>query len=269
MNKQSTQTPNAQTAGRLALQARHKALNGHWQEAVRDYTQAIALEPANDEYYFSRGQLYQQNNLLQQAFADYRKALALDKNCAHYYFNCGFIRYEQQKWQQARRYFEKAARLEPDNVYAHFMCAQTCLYESRFRQALEHYNIAVRLNTLEDKAELYLSRASALLNLSCFEQAQADLQKALAANPSAEQQGAIHYLLGRTALYLHQPQKAEAAFSTAIKLNPNDFRPYVQRAKLYKRQQKTHLALQDINRAMRLEPALQMTDFDWDTLYKA
>ena len=222
MKKKYSKLSGAKTAVQLSVQARQKALNGHWREALQCYAQAIALAPDHDEYYFSRGQIYQQNNLLKEALADYRKALSLDKSCAHYHFNCGFICYEQQKWPQALRYFKKATQLEPDNVYAHFMYAQTCLLESAFQQALEHYNIVEQLNTLEDKAELYLSRASALLNLGYFQQARADLQHALALSRPATQRAAIHYLLGQTALYLKQPQKALAEFNASIQLNPTD-----------------------------------------------
>ena len=51
---------------------------GHYDRAIADYTRAIALGLTTAETYFNRGAAYEHHRFYQKALADYRAAAALD-----------------------------------------------------------------------------------------------------------------------------------------------------------------------------------------------
>lgn len=255
-NNTTKQTNTIEEAKKFAVCGRKKQEAGNLEGALKDYNSAIALDCSNDELYLMRGQVYQAQEELGKALKDYKKALSMNPKCAHYYYNCGFIRYEQQEWDDAREYFAKAAELEPDHVFAQFMCGQACLHSLDLEKAVECFNITERLGTLDDPFNLYLSRASALLDLDRYEEARKDLEKTLTLCVYPEQQATVHYLLGGALMNLGEDDKAKAEFDISIKLDPTDFRPYCDRATVEQHKNQLELALKDLDKALEIEQCL-------------
>ena len=112
--------------------------------AIKDYTQAIKLQPDKASAYSGRGNLYTKQKNYQQAINDYTKVIELQPNNAQAYVNRGSayaqLR-EQQKaatdYQQAQQLFTQTIESDPDNARAYFGRANVRLQLGNRQQAIQ------------------------------------------------------------------------------------------------------------------------------------
>jgi hypothetical protein len=87
----------------------------HPDEAIADFTQAIALDPGNAKSYWHRGQAYSNKNLHDQAIYDFTKAIALDPDNYFAYQDRGDEYEKMNLRDQAIADFRKMLNLEPSS----------------------------------------------------------------------------------------------------------------------------------------------------------
>ena len=104
---------------------------GKLDEAIADYTQAIAINPnqanaANavtaatvSVLHFNRGNAYAQKAELDEAIADYTQAIAINPGSAAAYNNRGCAHIDKQDYASAIDDLTQATELSPDDVKAH------------------------------------------------------------------------------------------------------------------------------------------------------
>ncbi|MCM1982371.1 tetratricopeptide repeat protein [Lyngbya confervoides] len=88
-----------------------KALQGDYQGAIADYSQAIELSPQNPEIYYNRGVAYYSVGNSPSAIADFNQTLQLDPAKAQAYANRGAIFLESGNSQAALADAQTAAQL--------------------------------------------------------------------------------------------------------------------------------------------------------------
>ncbi len=81
--------------------------------ALRDLDKAIHLNPKEAMFYDSRGSLNVKNGEFEKSISDYDKAISLDKNFATAYFNRGVAKKKLKKEKEAEKDFKKAIDLNP------------------------------------------------------------------------------------------------------------------------------------------------------------
>ena len=89
------------------------------QDALSDYSEAIARHPANDAIYFSRALLHHENRDIDEAIADYSRAIELNPEHARAYFNRGLLHRKTKNDYLAVRDFEMATDIEPSFAKAY------------------------------------------------------------------------------------------------------------------------------------------------------
>jgi Tfp pilus assembly protein PilF len=80
---------------------------------VRDYSEAIKLDPKNAETYNNRANVYSLLGKYDLALKDYDRAIELDGKNARIYGNRGMVKLRLGKEDDAQRDFKKAIELEP------------------------------------------------------------------------------------------------------------------------------------------------------------
>ena len=88
---------------------------GKYDDAIADYTKAIALDPNFALAYTNRGLAYAKKGDVDRAIADYDKAIALDPNFVLAYFNRGVVYYEKGNKEQTIADFRKALEINPSD----------------------------------------------------------------------------------------------------------------------------------------------------------
>jgi tetratricopeptide (TPR) repeat protein len=88
---------------------------GKYDDAIADYTKAIALDPNVALAYTNRGLAYYRKGEYERAIADHSKAIAIDPNHANAYYNRG-VAYEQKgDKDQAIADYDKVLEINPSD----------------------------------------------------------------------------------------------------------------------------------------------------------
>jgi tetratricopeptide (TPR) repeat protein len=132
---------------------------------------------------------------------------------------------------------EEAIKMEPDNARAFAMRAFAHYGAKEYWQALPDFHIAIRLDP--NYAESYSGRSDVYRDINELDNAVADITKAI---DLAQKDEEFNYLLDgwtneRGNLYFQKGEyeRALADFSEAIRLEPDFYLWYKDRAKVYRR----------------------------------
>jgi tetratricopeptide (TPR) repeat protein len=185
------------------------------EDAMRDYTEALKLNPELAFSYDARGTLYEAKAEPAKAFDDYSKAITIDPNLYHALFRRGLIQFARKNWKGAVADFSEAIRTWPASA------------EGYFNRGLSHFNS------------------------NNFEHALADFDAAIEISPryyfAIVQRG---YAYERK----NDWEKAVANFNQAIKINPKNGTAFRARAFAYSHKGDYQAALADFREALRLTP---------------
>lgn len=180
-------------------------------EAVKCFSKAISLEPANPKYYFNLGNAYFYNGWMNEAIEAYRKAIGLDVTNVDYRFALANLYYETKNYEKAR--FEVSNILHIDN---------------------EHFDTNV-LNALLKYADKdYLG-------------AKADLEKALEIQPENDY---VNTSLAKVLIDLKLYDKAEDLILKVIAKDHENPKPVAVLAYLFAQQKKFLDALELVDKLL-------------------
>jgi len=92
-------------------------MNKDYDLAIREYTEAMRLDPSNsDNYYFYRAQVYRFNKKdYDNAIADYSEAIRIKPSYVRYYSR-GDVYLEKRDYAKAIADYEESLRLKPDDT---------------------------------------------------------------------------------------------------------------------------------------------------------
>lgn len=96
---------------------------GEYDEAMLDYTKAIALDPKMTDAYYNRAKVILsrkdiQNPDIQKAIKDLEKSLELDNNFADALYALAAAYKKLEDYHKCLEYIEKLLQISPDHVYA-------------------------------------------------------------------------------------------------------------------------------------------------------
>ena len=128
-----------------SLRGNYKDDNEQYNEAIADYTQALALAPT-DEYtlYRRAGSLLSLNDL-DGALADIEKALSLNEDAANF-AGKGIVLHEMGQFSDAVSAFDQAIRIDPAYAFAYKERAGSKLFLDRYIAALYDLNRALEID---------------------------------------------------------------------------------------------------------------------------
>ena len=125
-----------------------------YEEAIRDYSEAIRIDPKHRESYNNRGFAYRKTGKLDAAVQDYGKAIELcKKSPAIYlvYVNRGAVYYMMGEYDRAIKDFNKAIAMDPKNIEAYVNRGLSYNKLGNSRQAIADLKVAARLGHMESQ----------------------------------------------------------------------------------------------------------------------
>jgi tetratricopeptide (TPR) repeat protein len=218
-------------------------------EAVKQFSQAIALNPRYAIAYFLRAYIKNDLNDPQGALTDYNQAISLNPKNTEAHNNRGLLKFQNlNDFQGALADFNQAISLNPQNTAAYTnrgLLKQTKLND--FQGALADYNQAISLNP--KFAVAYNNRGILKYQkLNDFQGALADFNQAISLNPKYAEAYNNRGLL-------NDPEGALADYNQAISLNPKYAEAYYNRGILkFQKLSDSKGALADYNQAISLNP---------------
>jgi tetratricopeptide (TPR) repeat protein len=154
---------------------------GNPYRAIADYNEAIRLDPNMATAYNSRGLVYLRRGDLDRANADYNEAIRIDPKFASAYNNRAIIYLRRGELDRASADYNEAIRLDP-KFYAPYY-GRGLVYSDRgdLNRAIPEYDEAIRLHPKDTNS--YVGRGVANLYAGVVPKALADFEQASAIDP--------------------------------------------------------------------------------------
>lgn len=150
----------------------------NYAEAIKQYTNAINLQPQNAMAYNNRGFLYGENRQYKEAIQDLNKAIELNLNFAEAYCNRGTVHIDLgQNYKDGIVDLSRAIELMPDFITAYNNRGFAYNAEGQYDKAIADLSKAILLNPKFEKA--FCNRGFAYWKKEQYDEALKDLNKAI------------------------------------------------------------------------------------------
>lgn len=209
--------PGTQTLQRSVLRynrAQLLARMGPPAAALREYSEAIEVDPHHSEYYFERAAVQRKLGRAEAALADYNAAIRLSPPYPEAYYNRGDLLLELGRVEAALADFSYVLELDPEFLDA------------------------------------YVNRASALLDLGELDAARRDADAGLRLDP---EQPHLHCVRAMVSWQQGELEQAHDEFAAALGAEPALVPAWSNRAVLYFEQGRLDAAIECLNRAIELD----------------
>jgi tetratricopeptide (TPR) repeat protein len=162
-------------------------------QAIADFTEAIAINPRFDEAYYNRGRAWHDKGDYGKAIGDYTRAIEIDPRDAFVYFNRGSAWMKKGDYDKAIADYTQAIEIDPKFVDAYNNLAwlmATCP-DARYRDGKQAVERAEKAVQLEETPTRLNTLAAAYAEAGRFQEAIKTQERAIA---KLKQEGGTNYL---------------------------------------------------------------------------
>lgn len=176
---------------------------GNDQQALKDYKNAIAINPNDYKTYQDRGAIYKSQKQYSKAIEDYTMAIAVNPNDYDAYLNRGLVYYGMGMEQVFER--AKVDRYNPNKIQS-------------FDTAILDYNKAIAIN--QSRYNAYAARGLAYILKGQPDKAMTDFEKAMSVTPKDDTKAWRAIYKDRGILYMIQGnvEKAKSDFQKSCNM---------------------------------------------------
>ncbi len=220
-----------------------------YSKALHYFDRAIQINPNSAEAYRGCCWVDIQTENYAKATIDCQKAIDLNKNDIESYLNLGIAYYRNNNFNLATSTYNQLIQQYPDEARGYYDRALVSVDKKDYLTAISDYNQALKLSQpLENTeiAEIYIDRGVAYLLNQETSKAMSDFSTAIAINPNNYR---AYYNRGCSCSHQGEIKNAIQDFNTALSLDPFYAQAYLSRGKLYQQQRLYALALADFNQA--------------------
>jgi tetratricopeptide (TPR) repeat protein len=222
---------------------------GRYDEVLALVSRYETVLPKEPNFPLLAGHVHRQNELLQQAIDDFSRAIAKDPHMVEALVNRGYVRNDMQDARAAIRDFEPALKQSPDNGIAHLGLAYSYLQLHQSREALEETDRAEKLTG--EIGATHMARATAYRQMRVLNKAESEYRLALKFAPDDLR---IYEALADALYHAHRYPQAITELNAALRLSPEDPFIYANLAAAHAQLHQRAQALQYIEGAEREAP---------------
>lgn len=187
-------------------------------KSIQLYTEAITLNPYNDEAYYWRGSERYSLKQYKEAIIDYSKAVEINPNYEEAYYYRALSNYNLELVKESLVDFDKAIELNPDVASMHYWRGQAYYKQDMFNEALADYSTSIEIN--KNDGYSYGARGHCFYMLGKYKEARIDYTKAITMMP--ESASNYWYWRGICSYNMDLPQESFQDFELFLENNPND-----------------------------------------------
>lgn len=224
-------------------------------QAIKAYSEAIAIAPDNPLAYVDRGDAHREQDDLPRSLADYDQALRLDPRFAVAYNNRGLVYFRMGDHARAIADCTEALRLDPAFAAAYHNRAAAQFGKGNIEESIADYSAGLQLDPRS--AVAWNNRGYALIEKGDDQRALADFDEAIRLRPNfvaaLNNRGLAQSRLGRY-------DQAIADFTEAVRIDAKFAKAYFNRGIAYEKKGKVALAQADRRQAILLDPSLDKDD---------
>jgi len=222
---------------------------GHIDEAMGQYRQAIRWDPDNFDAHFNLGTDLAQRSRTDEAIAQYQEVVRLKPDYSLVHYNLGNALLQKGQSAEAARQFQEAVRLKPDDNQALNNLGVYLLRTGKTAQAADLLQKAVRIRP--DYADAHLNLGIAFTKENRIADAVSEYQEAAHLEPDLPE---AHHSLGNMYLIEGQPAAAIDQFQMVLRLTPNDAEAHDNLGVALAKTGRMDEAISEFQEAIRLNP---------------
>jgi serine/threonine protein kinase/lipoprotein NlpI len=185
---------------------------GRRAEALSELSNAIALEPTNDDMYRLRGRVHSELGDLDQALDDLATARSLRPGYWDNHRVAGLVLYEAGRFDDAATHFQRVTELRPNNASAYQTLGTAWQAGGRIPEALGAYNKAL---SIAPNANTYSNIAKIHYDSGRYDEARKAYEESVRIQPKI---AATRRNLGDTLARIGEVARSRASYETAIQL---------------------------------------------------
>ncbi len=230
--------------------------------SIRDYSEALKLDPKNVNAYIFRGNAYKNQGNYEQALGDYNSALAIDPKSAYAYKGRADTYEAKRDYDLVIKDCTKAIALSPNYAKAYNLRGSAYNLKNNHKKAITDFSKAIELQP--DYILAHENRGKTYTNIGELDPAISDFNKCLEHKPDNARAYA-----GRGLAYAKKGILIEANkdFDKAIKLDPKDPHIYYSQGIAYRVQRKNQEAEECFLKALELDPKFTASYTNLGALY--
>ncbi len=215
---------NSVNAGDLYKKANTLYELQRYQDALKNYQQAIEIKPEYAQAWNGQAKSLYELNSHQEALFAYDKAIEIEPKYQDSWSGRGFVLNKLQRYQEAIYSFDKSLKLEPDAPEVLNAKGKALSNLKRYDEAIATYDKAVEIKPDYDQA-LY-NKAWVLYNLKRYQDALTTYGQVIRLKPNNER---AWYNSGNALINLNRENDALKAYSKAVQYKPNFYQAWLSR----------------------------------------
>jgi len=224
-----------------------------WKDDLTFWTYIIEKNPKGAIAFNDRGLTYYKKHLRDDlALKDFNQAIKLNPDYAEAYTNRGILHLKNDRYNLAYNDFEQAIRLNPKDPASHINKALIHSRRGEYEMSLRTFDRALEVSP--NFYRIHFARALVFKEMKKFDSAFRDFNQSLRQLPSFWEG---YYERGRLFKATKVYDRAINDFEQAIKLNPHFVKAYKSRGLIYALSSKFDLAIEDFSKTIVLNPADQ------------
>jgi tetratricopeptide (TPR) repeat protein len=225
---------------------------GMYDQAIRDLSMAMELNPKDVGPYYNRGLAYTKLRQHTQAIQDYSRAIELDPKFEAAYIQRGFAFFSLGQHDQAIEDFNRTIKLNPKLAVAYNGRGIANANRGNFDEAIRDYNKAIEFASRFVAA--HINRGLANYNLGRYDPALQDFDSVIGLDPNLTTayiyRGLVNYNLGKY-------DQAIGDYNKAIELDPRQAVAYYNIARIYSLKDNHEKAIQYLGMAIQINPDIK------------
>lgn len=201
---------------------------GDYGLAVKQFTNAISIDPSKNYYYYNRGMAHKAMGNTAMALADFRQSNNL-RPTAEAYYQAGIIFFEKNDYSNAQLELENAKLLRDDIERMNFCLGMIYFKLDRLEDALQCFNAYTA--TPKNYADAYYYKGLTEAKLNMYNEALVSFKQALRYKDSDWK---LYYKMYEFYIALGDKQNALNSITMVIEIGEKKVEYYEKRAELYK-----------------------------------
>lgn len=232
-----------------------------YDDAIVQFTSAIGVEPSNPDYYYARGQAYENQSKFVEAKTDYEKTLVFAPKEINAVIGLGSVCNKMGNYEEALKLLNHASAIDRRNSKIYPEKVITLINLKKFGPALQ---VSDTVLIIKDTPMDYYWRGIIYRRLDNDILAKKELEKSI----SKDKKLAEPRLELADLLITSNPIEAMNQCNEVIKNNDRNTAAYIQRSKVYIKNLDYPNAINDISKTIMIDPANPAFYFVRGTCYQ-
>jgi tetratricopeptide (TPR) repeat protein len=220
-----------------------------WEQAAHHYLQAVSINPSNWQAYCKYAEALERQGKLEEAIKNYNLSLVINPRYWPADYKIGNLLAKEGRFAEAAAHYREALRNNPHHVGVHVALGVTLQNLGQLVQACDHFRRALAINPRNANAHFNL--ANALASRGELRKAVDHYHQSLAIKP---EDADVQCNLGTTLLQLGMPDEARTHFREATRIDSRHWQAHVMLGKLYLDQGRRESAIENLQRALEVQP---------------